>query len=482
MKRTGKILSVVMSMALLAPTLAAGCGPAGNADDKKYVLTIGYDAGGYGQQWLENAVTAFCEEEGIERSKVLIEAEKGYTTTLAAKLEASTAIRDVCITEESTQRQWAAMGYLEPLDDVFEMTLSTGETVESVLSPGYKEFGYLNNVHGEHYYLFPFTQGAGGLYYNKTLFTEKGWNVPTTYDELITLCKRIYADEVADQPNKDQQIYPFICSADITAYWDFLVENWWVQLLGIDNFETFCEFESAELFNPEGIYAQAKLGALEAFQNLVVKDEKTGTERTWVINDSADYTAAQMLFVQGKAAMMPNGAWLESEVSASMPDGMEIALMPTPILDGAKTDENGDPIKVNFNCSANSIFIPKAAAHKDMAKKFIAFMCEPDMVADFISEAGSPRPLKVDISKVEGLTTCQQSIIDVWSTSQNFAFKTTSVLSNTGRAGVWMKGYPYGAMMFKDSNGKQMTAAEYINAEYAYCATEWSNWLADANL
>ena len=483
MKKMSKILGVVLSVAMVLPTFAAvGCGPAADPTAKNYDLTIGYDAGGYGTQWLENVVTAFCEKEGIDRKRVLIEAEKGYTTTLSAKLEANTNIRDVCITEEATQRQWAAMGYLEPLDEVFSMTLSTGETVESVLADGYKDIGYLKNVYGEHYYLFPFTQGAGGMYYNKTLFTQKGWSVPTTYDELIALCKKIYAEEVADQPDKNKQIYPMICSADISAYWDFLVQNWMVQLMGVDSFKEFCEFESAENFNPESVYGKAKKGALDAFWNLVVADETTGTERPWVINDSADYTAAQMLFVQGKAAMIPNGAWLESEVSASMPEGMEIALMPTPVINGAKTDAEGKPIQVNFNCSANSIFVPKNAAHKDTAKKFIAFMCEPDMVADFISEAGSPRPLKVDLSKVTGLTACQQSVIDIWSTAQNFTFMSKSVLTNTGRAGVWMKGYPYGAMMFKDSNGKRQTAAEYLNEEYSYCAAEWADWIADANL
>lgn len=477
-----KIISIVLCAIVSVSFLSifASCGQADT--DKNYDFTIGYDNGGYGAEWLESAVNKFCAEEGIERSRVLIEAEKGYTETVASKLETSTMIRDLMITEESTQRQWAARGNIEPIDDVFEMTLKSGKKIEDVVSDGYKEMGYINNVYGEHYYLFPFTQSPGGIYYNKTLFEEQGWEVPETYSELKSLCNKIYTKCVADQPDKSKHIYPLICSADITNYWDFLVENWWVQVLGIEGFKQFCKYDTAEIFNPTSIYGSAKLSALNAFYDLVVEDTATGSERKWVINDSADYTAAQMLFCQGKAAMMPNGSWFESEMAASIPDGMEIALMPTPYLDNAQKDEHGDPIQVSFNCSANSMFIPSAAAHKDIAKKFIKFLCEPDMVAEFVSKTGTPRPIEFDAESITGLTTCQQSVLDVWKNAKGFTFITTSPLSVIGQASVWKRGYPYSSMIFKDTNGNRKTPKTYVDEEYAYCAREWNNWMSDANL
>ena len=40
-------------------------------------------------------------------------------------------------------------------------------------------------------YIAPFDASPMGLVYNKTLFEENGWEVPTTYDELKELCGKI---------------------------------------------------------------------------------------------------------------------------------------------------------------------------------------------------------------------------------------------------------------------------------------------------
>lgn len=40
-------------------------------------------------------------------------------------------------------------------------------------------------------YLLPSSYTIGSLYYNKTLFAEKGWQVPHSYEELLTLTKQI---------------------------------------------------------------------------------------------------------------------------------------------------------------------------------------------------------------------------------------------------------------------------------------------------
>lgn len=477
-----KLLTLCMSAILTVSALAfVACSPSSGSDD--YLLTIAYDNGGYGRVWLDEAVEKFCAQEGIDKDKVLVEAEKGVTEAMETHFDSETMIRDVCITEESTQRKWAAQGYLEPLDDVFAATLSSGKTVESVLKEGYKDLGYLKTDRlGEHYYLFPFTQGAGGIYYNKTLFEQKGWKLPQTFDELKSLCKKIFSEEVVDQPDKDKQIYPLVCSSDISNYWDFVVENWWVQLLGIEEYRNFCKFDKPELFVEDSVYGKTKIEALNAFADLTVADAVSGAERKWVITDSADYNAAQMLFCQGRAAMMPNGAWLESEMRASIPEGMEIALMPTPYLANAKKDAEGNYIRVNYSCSANSMFIPAKAAHKELAKKFIVFLSEEAQVKAFVAETGSPRPFNYAIDNLEGLTACQKSVIEAWQNSQNFVFITTSKLSVTGIAFPWKKGYPYGQMIFKDANGNRKSGADYVKEEAEFVATEWNNWIANAEL
>ena len=44
-------------------------------------------------------------------------------------------------------------------------------------------------------YTLPFAKSSEVLYYNKTAFTQRGWEVPTTWDEMEALCKRMIEEE-----------------------------------------------------------------------------------------------------------------------------------------------------------------------------------------------------------------------------------------------------------------------------------------------
>ena len=92
-----------------------------------------------------------------------------------------------------------------------------------------------------HYYKVCYTQGAGGLVYNKTMFEQNGWSVPTTYAELKALCKTI-ADAHLMTDNLEP-IVPIVWSgADREYYWDYIVFEWWAQLGGeeaINNYKAF---------------------------------------------------------------------------------------------------------------------------------------------------------------------------------------------------------------------------------------------------
>lgn len=44
----------------------------------------------------------------------------------------------------------------------------------------------------------PFTKSTEAMFYNKTMFEAKGWNVPTTWDEMWNLCKTIKEDSTIE--------------------------------------------------------------------------------------------------------------------------------------------------------------------------------------------------------------------------------------------------------------------------------------------
>ena len=466
-----KIISLLCCLVMLFTVgMVGACQP--NSMDG-YVLTIGYDAGGYGMDWLNNAVSKFCAQEGINTSQVYIEAQKGYTDTVNDKLSTNTQVRDVLVLTGGTTMYWAAMGYLEPLDDVLNKKLSTGKTInESLIDPTTK-VGLYNGKR----YAFPSSAGgAWGIYYNKTMFEQHGWEVPETFEELKTLCAKIYRDCVSDVENENDRIYPFVCSSDINNYWDFLVQNWIGQLLGIDAYNEYAKLDRVESkanFAKDTIYAQAKKTALEAWAEIAIKNDH------WVVTNSVDFLAAQMLFSQGKVAMMPNGDWFEEEVSSSLPKDMEIAIMPTPLLEGAKTDANGDPIAVNYSGGAGGWLVPSMAKNKSMAKKFLAFMAEEEQCKDKFLLSGQMSAYTCDYSSiVDKMTPCQKSVYNMVSSAKSFSFSTTSLLAIVNKATFWVDGAgsPYGRMLYDG-----YTAENYINAEANYIAKEWENmWsLAD---
>ena len=235
-----KLISWVCSiLMLLTAVVAFGCTPKNNMDG--YVLSICYDNGGYGRVWLDNAVEKFCIQEGIDVDKVYIEAVKEVSTQIERRLDTGKQLRDVMLVNGNGP-EWAARGWLEPLDDVYNTTLSNGKTVlESMTNQKAREHGHLNNARGDHYYLFTGgSGGAWGIYYNKTMFDENNWEVPETYDELIALCDNIYNNYCKGKADSEK-IYPFVCSSDIFQYWDFVVQNWIVQIMGIDAYYEYAK-------------------------------------------------------------------------------------------------------------------------------------------------------------------------------------------------------------------------------------------------
>ena len=103
------------------------------------------------------------------------------------------------------------------------------------------------------YYKVPWTNGAGGIIYNAKMFREQGWEVPETYEELMTLSDHIFDSKIKVNP-KDMKpnaptIKPFVWSSE-TYYWDYLVFDWWAQIAGVDKINAYTKLESAEVFNP----------------------------------------------------------------------------------------------------------------------------------------------------------------------------------------------------------------------------------------
>ncbi|NCC44438.1 MAG: extracellular solute-binding protein [Clostridia bacterium] len=70
----------------------------------------------------------------------------------------------------------------EGLSDIKEAYLQTDKELEFVPKEGV--------------YAVPYMANAAGVLYNREMFAEHGWEIPTTWDELIALCEQIQAEGV----------------------------------------------------------------------------------------------------------------------------------------------------------------------------------------------------------------------------------------------------------------------------------------------
>ena len=64
-----------------------------------------------------------------------------------------------------------------------------GKTVAETLFPGSQDGGVMDGKQ----VALNIAYTVGGIWYSKTLFDQKGWVYPTTWDEMLALCEKIKA-------------------------------------------------------------------------------------------------------------------------------------------------------------------------------------------------------------------------------------------------------------------------------------------------
>lgn len=100
---------------------------------------------------------------------------------------------------------FAAQGLLAPIDDVWDKIGSNFNDAAKSLSKG---------VDG-HYYLVPLYNYPWVVFYNKSVFTAKGYTPPATWDDFITLAKKMKTDGLVPLAFADKDGWPALGTFDI---------------------------------------------------------------------------------------------------------------------------------------------------------------------------------------------------------------------------------------------------------------------------
>lgn len=436
---TKRITAMVLAMLMLLSLMACGNGAGSSSEASsagKQTLKIAYFKGGLGEEWIKALATKFeTENAGV---KIELEGDPAITEKMGPRLESGANLPDLAFILQTSWQRWALKGYLEDLSTLYSTEVESGKTLKDKLQPGDVNVGLIQKK----YWVVPWTDGATGIVYNAKMFEQNAWNVPSTVKELYDLLPKI----------KEKGIAPFAWGGKVIGYWDFAVKGWWAQYQGFDGIETYKAMKGPEVYAQEG-----RLKALEVFEKLIM-DPTNSIEGA----NGMDHIQSQMAFLQGKAAMIPNGGWLENEMKSSLPAGFVMKMMPLPTVEGAKDT------KINYTAAGDFIVIPSGSKQKDLAKKFLLFMSRDDMLKLFTEKCGSIRPFQYDPTTVSGLSEFNKSVINIWKTSKNiYLFSENPVYYN--KFFDWpANGAPYAMILAEDE-----TAQSAFDADATFAKQNW---------
>ena len=366
-----KKLSLILS-ALVVSTLFAGCGNSASKEEGKEnenvatstteekVLKIAALEGGRGVAHWEKLVEKF--EESHEGVKIELTAASNLEEVIRPQIQGGNIPdliylatgRPEALTETFINEQ-----ALHDLSNVMEMTVP-GESVkvkDKILD------GFLDTSSTAPYgdgktYLAPLFYSPTGLFYNKGLFEEKGYEVPKTWDEFFALGDKAKADGIS------------LFAYPTAGYFDSAMPAMLAASGGIEGFNKAMNYE-------EGFWTSDEATrVLETFAKL-----KDYTEPSVVANANGDnFKKNQQLVLDNKALFINNGDWLPGEMAdAPRAEGFEWGFTAYPAY-----EDGGDMYSYNF---FEQMYIPAEASNIELAEEFMAYLYSDEAVS-IIAEIG----------------------------------------------------------------------------------------------
>jgi len=216
-------------------------------------------------------------------------------------------------------------------------------------------------------YMLPFFISLNGWWYNVNLFEENGWKPPTTYAELLELGEKIKAKGIA--PLTYQGKYPYYALQGFELPW----------AISIGGAEVY---RAAEALKPGAWKDSAFLKAAE----MVAELRQKGFFQNGA--DGMSHTEAQMEFLQGRAAMIPCGTWLESEMKKQFPPGFKMAFIRAPRVDGGK----GDP--TSLLVGVEPWIVPTKGQNPALAIDYFKYVTSRKKAREFVLAKGTLSAVK----------------------------------------------------------------------------------------
>lgn len=387
-------LAASMSLALLA-----GCGSSnGGGSDASKSGDGSNTAGGtikvaaietsYGTEVWQKVADAFTEQTGI---KVELTIDKKLEDVIGPAMQGGEYPDVVHLAvgrEAALTEQFIKDKNIAEITDVLSMKVPGEDvTVGDKIIPGFVNDNSTTNPYADgKTYLAPMFYSPCGLFYNKGLFEEKGWEVPTTWDEMW---------ELGDKA-MEEGIYLF--TYPTAGYFDAFLYALMNVVGGPEFFEKATHYE-------EGIWETPEADKL--FEILDKLADYTHPSTPAQANNQ-DFTRNQLMVMTDEALFMPNGTWIigemaEAEIAQDVADGFQWGMTALPALDA-------DSIGYSYTFLEQA-WIPSGAEHIDEAKTFLSYLYS-DEAASIFAKGGAVQPILGMTDQLEGDNKLFYSIYD----------------------------------------------------------------------
>ena len=387
MKKTIAMLLVLV----LALGMLAGCGsnetaaeaPAADSGETAAEISVAAIETAYGSEIWQQVADAFTAETGI---KVNLTTDKNLEDVIGPAMQGGEfpdVIHLATGREAGLTEQFIKDKNIADITDVLSMTVPGEEvTVADKLAGGFTDNTITSPYGDGKTYLAPMFYSPCGLFYNAGLFAEKGWEVPTTWDEMW---------ELGDKA-MEEGIYLF--TYPTTGYFDAFLYALMYSVGGPEFFDAATHYEDGIWDTEEAQQCFDIIAKLATYTNPITPAQA---------NDQ-DFTQNQQLVLDNKALFMPNGTWIVGEMAeAPRAEGFEWGMTALPAM-----SEGGDRYSYTWFEQA---WIPAGAANIDAAKQFVAFLYS-DVACDIFASAGAIQPVLGIADGLEGDNKLFYSIYD----------------------------------------------------------------------
>ena len=272
------------------------------------------------------------------------------------------------------------------LHDLTNMLATTipGESVTPAekIIPGFTATSATNPYGDGKTYMAPMFYSPCGLFYNAKLFEDKGWAVPTTWDEMWALGDLAAAEGIA------------LFTYPTAGYYDAFMYALMNAIGGPEFFNAITTYEEGAWESENGQTLLSILDKLASYTH----------PSTPAQANNQDFTKNQLMVMTNDALFMPNGTWITGEMAGAL------ETLENDFAWGMTAVPAAGEAPYSF-CWFEQAWIPAATEHIAEAEQFVAFLYS-DKAAEIFASAGAMQPILGIADMLEGENVMFYSIYD----------------------------------------------------------------------